>query len=291
MSLIKISRSSLNALSGISRLSISIRNKSTMNEKQEKVALITGSSSGIGLGIAEKFAKSGYSVVINGFGSTESIEGILKNLRDLGAKDVLFDGADMSKPSEIESMFEKVKQKFGRLDILVNNAGIQQVSPIEDFPAEKWEAIIRINLISCFYTIKHSVPLMKQQGWGRIVNVASVHGIVASPFKSAYVSAKHGVLGLTKTVALELAEKNITVNSICPGYVKTPLVVNQIADTARVRGISEEDVVKKVLLLNQATKKFVEVEEVAEACAFLCSETAQSITGTNIVLDGGWTAQ
>jgi len=262
-----------------------------MNEKQEKVALITGSSSGIGLGIAEKFAKGGYSVVINGFGSTESIEGILKNLRDLGAKDVLFDGADMSKPSEIESMFEKVKQKFGRLDILVNNAGIQQVSPIEDFPAEKWEAIIRINLISCFYTIKHSVPLMKQQGWGRIVNVASVHGIVASPFKSAYVSAKHGVLGLTKTVALELAEKNITVNSICPGYVKTPLVVNQIADTARVRGISEEDVVKKVLLLNQATKKFVEVEEVAEACAFLCSETAQSITGTNIVLDGGWTAQ
>jgi 3-hydroxybutyrate dehydrogenase len=188
-------------------------------------------------------------------------------------------------------MLESATKLFGKIDILVNNAGIQHVAPIDDFPPEKWELIIRVNLISAFYTIRHVLPLMKENKWGRIVNIASLHGVVASPFKSAYVSAKHGILGLTKTVALEVAEKNITVNSICPGYVKTPLVMNQLADTAKCRGISEEDVIKNVILLNQPTKKFIDLEELADTTSFLCSESARSITGTQILVDGGWTAQ
>lgn len=243
------------------------------------------------MGVAERFARDGMSVVINGFGKQEQIDTAVKNLKSLGAKNVIYHGADMSKEADIADMFDLVKKQLGKVDILVNNAGIQFVSPIEDFPSEKWEQIIRINLIACFYTIKNSVPLMKQNGWGRIINIASAHGLVASPFKSAYVSAKHGVLGLTKTVALELAEKNITVNAVCPGYVKTPLVLNQVADTARVRGISEEDVIKKVMLLNQATKKFVEVEEIAEAVSYLASDYAASVTGTHLSVDGGWCAQ
>ena len=188
-------------------------------------------------------------------------------------------------------MMASTTKEFGRIDILVNNAGIQHVAPIDDFPADKWELIIRVNLISAYYTINSVLPLMKQNKWGRIVNIASLHGVVASPFKSAYVAAKHGIVGLTKTVALEVAEKNITVNSVCPGYVKTPLVLNQLADTARVRGISEEDVIKTVMLLNQPTRKFIEVDELADTTAFLCSESARSITGTQILVDGGWTAQ
>lgn len=231
------------------------------------------------------------SVVINGFGKPDDINKIVENLKSLGAKNVLYHGADMSKQAEIVNMFSQVAKQLGRVDILVNNAGIQFVSPIDEFPSEKWEQIIRINLIACFHTIKHSVPFMKKNGWGRIVNIASAHGLIASPFKSAYVAAKHGVLGLTKTVALELAEKNITVNAVCPGYVKTPLVMNQVADTARVRGISEEDVIKKVMLLNQATKKFAEIEEIAEAVSYLCSENSASVTGTHISVDGGWSAQ
>ena len=197
----------------------------------------------------------------------------------------------MSKPAEITEMMQTALKECQKIDILVNNAGIQFVCPIDEFPDEKWELITRVNLLSCFYTIKNALPSMKKNGWGRIINVASAHGLVASPFKSAYVSAKHGVLGLTKTVALEVAEKNITVNAICPGYVKTPLVMNQVADTARVRGISEEDVIKKVMLLNQATKKFAEVEEIVEAAAYLCSDNAASVTGTHISIDGGWSAQ
>lgn len=197
----------------------------------------------------------------------------------------------MSKPNEIEDMFGQIKTKFNRVDILVNNAGIQFVNPIETFPDDKWEQILRINLISNFYTIKYSIPYMKKNGWGRIVNIASAHGLIASPFKSAYVSAKHGVMGLSKTAALELAPNNITVNVICPGYVRTPLVMNQIADTARVRGISEEDVINKVFLLNHATKKFVEIEEVVEAVDYLCSNNAANVTGTHLSIDGGWSAQ
>ncbi len=243
------------------------------------------------MGIAERFAKHGLSVVVNGFGAQDSIDKILENLKSLGARHVLHHPADMAKPEHINDMFKQIDKEFGRVDILVNNAGIQHVSPIDEFPVEKWESIIRINLVSNYYTIKHSLPYMKNNGWGRIINVASAHGLIASPFKSAYVAAKHGVLGLTKSVALEVAEKNITVNAICPGYVKTPLVLNQIADTARVRGISEEDVIKKVMLLNQPTKKFVEIEEVVEAVVYLCSDNAASVTGTSLSIDGGWVAQ
>ena len=206
----------------------------------DRVALITGSTSGIGLGIAEAFAKQGKSVVINGFATNDVVNGIKSNLKKLGAKSVIYHGADMSKQTEIDDMFKTVKSELGRVDILVNNAGIQFVSPIDEFPVDKWEQIIRINLLALFHTTRHSLPMMKANGWGRIINVASAHGLIASPFKSAYVAAKHGVMGLTKTVALEVAEKNITCNTICPGYVKTPLVLNQVADTARVRGISEE---------------------------------------------------
>ncbi|RNA04625.1 3-hydroxybutyrate dehydrogenase [Brachionus plicatilis] len=272
-----------------SKIIRNVMGRSTNN--QTKVALITGSTSGIGLGVAERFAKNGFNVVINGFGKQDQINSIVQNLKQIGAKEVLYHSADMSKETEINDMFEKIKSQFERVDILVNNAGIQHVCPVDEFPSDKWEQIIKINLISNFHTIKRSVPYMKKNGWGRIVNIASAHGLIASPFKSAYVAAKHGVLGLTKTVALELAEKNITVNAICPGYVKTPLVMNQVADTARVRGISEEDVIKKVLLLNQATKKFVEVEEIAEAVSYLCSDNAASVTGTHLSLDGGWSAQ
>lgn len=267
------------------------KNKSSNADPKHKVSLITGSTSGIGLSIAESFAKHGQSIALNGFGSQDSIDESIKKLKKLGAPHVKHYPADMSKPDEINAMMDSVAKEFGKIDILVNNAGIQFVAPIDDFSPEKWELIIRVNLVSAFYTIKHALPLMKKNKWGRIVNVASLHGLVASPYKSAYVAAKHGIMGLTKTVALEVAEKNITVNAICPGYVKTPLVMNQLADTARVRGISEEDVIKNVMLLNQPTKKFVEVEEIAETAVFLCSENARSITGTHILVDGGWTAQ
>jgi len=230
-------------------------------------------------------------VVINGFGPQDSINKTLEKLKALGARHVLHHAADMGKPEHINDMFKQIDKELGRVDILINNAGIQHVAPIDEFPVEKWESIIRINLVSNYYTIKHALPYMKKNGWGRIINVASAHGLIASPFKSAYVAAKHGVLGLTKSVALEVAQNNITVNAICPGYVKTPLVLNQIADTARVRGISEEDVIKKVMLLNQPTKKFVEIEEVVEATVYLCSDNAASVTGTSLSIDGGWVAQ
>lgn len=242
--------------------------------------------------MAERFARDGHHVVINGYPTPPNLTSIQSSLKSLGAASVLHHGADMSKASDIEAMFALVTSQLGRgVDILVNNAGIQFVAPIDEYPDDKWEQIVRVNLISNFYTIKHALPGMKRAGWGRIVNIASAHGLVASPFKSAYVSAKHGVLGLTKTVALEVAQMNITVNAVCPGYVKTPLVINQVADTARVRGISEQDVITKVMLVNQATKKFVEVDEVAETVAFLCSDKAASITGAHISVDGGWCAQ
>ena len=257
---------------------------------QDKIVLITGSTSGIGLEIAKHFAALKAKIIINGLEGKDIVDKVTTELKSLGASDILYHPANLAKPEEIVLMFEEVTRKYGKLDILVNNAGIQFVSPIENFPDDKWEAIIRINLISSFYTIKHAVPMMKKNGWGRIINICSSHALVASPFKSAYVSAKHGLLGLTKTVALEVAEHNITVNAICPGYVKTPLVINQIADTAKARNMTEEAVVRDVILAAQATKKFVEIDEIANLVLFLCDEKAGSITGVPLTIDGGWTA-
>jgi 3-hydroxybutyrate dehydrogenase len=256
-----------------------------------KCAVITGSTSGIGLGIAEGFAAAGINMVINGFGDAAEIEGIRAGLESKFGVKVLYDGADMSKPDQIEAMMKRAADTFGGVDILINNAGIQHVCPVEEFPTAKWDAILAINLTSAFHTTRCAVPYMKSKGWGRIINVASAHGLVASKFKTAYVAAKHGILGFTKTIALELAENGITANSICPGYVLTPLVQKQIPDTAKARGISEEEVIKNVLLAAQPTKRFVTVEEIAGTSLFLCSDSAASITGTHIAVEGGWTAQ
>jgi len=255
-----------------------------------KTALVTGSTSGIGLGIAEGFAKEGVNLVLNGFGDAAEIEKIRAGLASKYGVKVTYDGADMSKPEQIEAMMTKAAADFGGVDILVNNAGIQHVSPVEEFPTAKWDAIVAINMSSTFHTTKMVVPYMKSKGWGRIINVASAHAMVASPFKSAYVAAKHGVMGFTKTIALEVAEKGITCNAICPGYVLTPLVEKQIPDTAKARGITEEQVKRDVLLAAQPTKQFVTVEQVAGTAVFLCSDAAASITGTNIMVEGGWTA-
>lgn len=255
-----------------------------------KIVVITGSTSGIGLGIAKKFAEKGVKLVINGFADQQTVDKVSSELKACGAEEVLYKGADLSKPEEITKMFDEILKQYRKVDVLVNNAGVQFVSPIEDFPPEKWEAIMRIDLIASFYTIRAVIPSMKKQQWGRVINIASAHALVASPFKSAYVAAKHGMLGMTKTVGLEVAEHGITVNAICPGYVKTPLVLGQVADTAKARGMSEEDVVKKVLLAAQATKKFVEISEVAELALFLASDAAASITSAGLSIDGGWTA-
>lgn len=254
-----------------------------------KTALITGSTSGIGLGIAKGFAAQGVNIVINGFGNEDAIEKELKELEANGIK-AIYNGADMTKPDEIAAMVKQAEDTFGAVDILVNNAGIQHVSPIEDFPPEKWDAIMAINLSSSFHTTRNVITKMREQGWGRIINMCSAHGLVASPYKSAYVAAKHGILGFTKTIALEVAQENITCNAICPGYVRTPLVENQIADTAKARGITEEEVINDVMLKAQWTKKFVTVEQISGLALFLCSDTAENITGTDITIDGGWTA-
>jgi 3-hydroxybutyrate dehydrogenase len=255
-----------------------------------KNAVITGSTSGIGLGIAEGFAAEGINLVLNGFGDAAEIEKLRAGLASKFGVKVLYDGADMSKPDQIEAMMRKAASALGGVDILVNNAGIQHVAPVEEFPPAKWDAIIAINLSSAFYTTRMAVPYMKSRSWGRIINVASAHALVASPFKSAYVASKHGIMGFTKTIALEVAEQGITVNAICPGYVLTPLVEKQIPDTAKARGITEEQVKRDVLLAAQPTKKFVTVEQVAGTAVFLCTEAAASITGTNIMVEGGWTA-
>lgn len=257
---------------------------------KNKIVVITGSTSGIGLGIAKKFAQSRARLVINGIATADSIVDTIKELKTLGAEQVIFSDANLSKPEQIEIMFDKIIKELGTLDILINNAGIQFVSSIEDFPPEQWELIMRINLIASFYTIKHAIPLMKNRKWGRIVNIASAHALVASPLKSAYVAAKHGLLGLTKTAALELAEHDITVNAICPGYVDTPLVAGQLANTARLKNISEQEVVEQILLKSQATKKFIKIDEIAALAHFLCSQEAKSITGASLAIDGGWTA-
>jgi 3-hydroxybutyrate dehydrogenase len=249
-----------------------------------KVALVTGSTSGIGLAIARALAAEGAKLMINGFGDPQEIA------RECEALGALHDGADMSKPDQIEAMMKRCADELGPVDILVNNAGIQHVSPVEDFPPEKWDAIIAINLSSAFHTTRLAVPAMKQKRWGRIINTASAHSLVASPFKSAYVAAKHGIAGLTKTVALETATTGVTVNCISPGYVWTPLVERQIPDTMKARGMTREQVMNDVLLASQPTKKFVTVEQVAALALFLCRDEAASITGANLSMDGGWTA-
>ena len=254
-----------------------------------KTALVTGSTSGIGLGIAKGFATEGINIILNGFGDQKDIERLRLEIKNMGVS-CIYSNADMTKPNEIAMMVEEAITTFGSLDILVNNAGIQHVSPVEDFPPEQWNNIIAINMSSAFHTTRAVIPQMKKQGWGRIINIASAHGLVASPYKSAYVTAKHGLLGFNKTVALEVAQDNITSNAICPGYVLTPLVEKQIPNTARARGISEEEVKRDVLLAAQWKKKFVSVEEIAGTALFLCSDHAQNITGTHISIDGGWTA-
>jgi 3-hydroxybutyrate dehydrogenase len=256
-----------------------------------RTAIVTGSTSGIGLGIARAFAAQGMNVMLNGFGDPADIEKERQGIIDEFHVKTLYSPADMTKPAEIADMIKTTAAQLGSVDVLVNNAGIQFVSPIEEFPPEKWDQIIAINLSSAFHTIRNAVPIMKAQNSGRIINIASAHALVASPFKSAYVSAKHGLAGLTKTVALEVAEHGITVNAICPGYVLTPLVEKQIPDTAKARGITEQQVIHDVLLAAQPTKRFVTVEEVAGLAVFLTTPAAASITGTLLSIDGGWTAE
>jgi 3-hydroxybutyrate dehydrogenase len=256
-----------------------------------KTALVTGSTSGIGLAIARAFAAEGANVVLNGFGKPEDIEKARSGIETEFGVRATHSGADMTKPAEIEAMVREAASAFGSVDVLVNNAGIQFVSPVEEFPGEKWEQIIAINLSSAFYAMKAAIPGMKAKGWGRIINTASAHSLVASPFKSAYVAAKHGIAGLTKTAALELAPHKITVNCISPGYVWTPLVEAQIPDTMKARGMTKEQVIDEVMLKAQPTKEFVTVDQVAALAVFLCSDGASQMTGANLTMDGGWTAQ
>ena len=255
-----------------------------------KTALVTGSTSGIGLAIARALASEGASVMINGFGDPAEIEGIRTELEQVSGAQALYDGADLGDAEAIEAMIVRCRHELSAPDILVNNAGIQFVSPVADFPPEKWDAILRINLTAVFHTTRLSLPAMRDKGWGRIINTASAHSLVASPNKSAYVAAKHGVAGFTKTIALEAARDGVTVNCISPGYVWTTLVEDQIPDTMKARGLTREQVMNDVLLAAQPTKRFVTVDEVASLALYLCSDSASSITGANLTMDGGWTA-
>ena len=256
---------------------------------KQKSAIVTGSTSGIGLGIARALAQQGADILLNGFGPAEEIEFTRAELQRQYAVKVRYSGADMSKPDEVRALAEMAVAEFGAVDIVVNNAGIQHVAPVEEFPDAKWDAVLAINLSSAFHLVKAVTPGMKLRRFGRIINVASAHGLTASPFKSAYVAAKHGLIGLSKTVAVELAEFGITSNTICPGYVKTPLVDKQIADQAKAHGISPEQVVREVMLSHQARKEFIQVEELAALAVFLASDAAASMTGTALAMDGGWT--
>ncbi len=261
-----------------------------MTHLKNKTALITGSTSGIGLAIAHALARAGANIMLNGFGDAKEIEAIRSDLEKTYHVSVGYSAADVANKEALETMVEKTVKELGGLDILVNNAGIQYVAPVIEFPDEKWEAILAINLTSAFRLSKLALPHMIKADWGRIVNIASAHGIVASPFKSAYVAAKHGLVGLTKTVALELAESNITCNVVCPGYVKTPLVEKQIAEQAKAHKISEDAVIRDVLLQSQPNKKFIKPENLADLVVFLCSASAEGMTGEVISMDGGWTA-
>src|SRR6516165_735674 len=261
------------------------------HELAGKTAIVTGSTSGIGLGIAHAFAEAGMHVMLNGFGDKAEIQKVRADMEETCGIKTAYSAADMSKPGDIVQMVDDARKLLGQVDVLVNNAGIQHVEAIETFPAAKWDAIIAIDLSSAFHAMRAVVPEMKSRKWGRIINIASAHGLVASPFKSAYVAAKHGILGLTKTVALEMAEHGITVNAICPGYVLTPLVQKQIPETAKARHISEEEVVRDVLLHAQPTREFVTTEQIGALSVFLCSGAAASMTGTALPIEGGWTAQ
>jgi 3-hydroxybutyrate dehydrogenase len=256
-----------------------------------KTALVTGSTSGIGLGYARALAAEGASVMINGFGDQSEIDGYVAEIADTSGAKALHSGADMAKPDEIREMVARCHTELGGPDILINNVGIQHVAPVDDFPTEKWDAILAIILSSTFHATAAALPSMKAKNWGRIITTGSMHSKVASPFKSAYNAAKHGVAGFTKTVALEVAQTGITANTISPGYVWTPLVEGQIPDTMKARGLTREQVMNDVLLANQPQKKFVTIEQVAALAVFLCREEAAAITGANLSVDGGWTAQ
>lgn len=258
---------------------------------QGKTALVTGSTSGIGLAIAKALAAEGAALMINGFGDKDAIEKERASLSEASGTQAIYDGADLSDPAQIEAMVARCTNELGAPDILINNAGIQHVAPVDEFPTAKWDAILQINLSAVFHTTRACLPAMKAKGWGRIINTASAHSLVASPNKSAYVAAKHGVAGFSKSVALEVAEAGITVNCISPGYVWTPLVESQIPDTMKARNMTREEVMNDVLLKAQPTKRFVTVEEVAAMALFLSGDEAASITGANMSMDGGWTAQ
>lgn len=261
------------------------------SQNMGRTAIVTGSTSGIGLGIAEALAADGCNLVLNSFTDAEEDQALARKMADEHGVEAAYIRADMSKPDDCRALVEEAAKRFGGFDILVNNAGIQHVAPVEEFPVEKWDAILAINLSSSFHTIAAAVPHMKRAGRGRIVNIASAHGLRASPYKSAYVAAKHGVVGLTKTVALELAEQNITCNAVCPGYVLTPLVEAQIPDQMKTHNMDRDRVVREVMLAKQPTHEFATVEQIGGLVVFLCSDSAAQITGTALPVDGGWTAQ
>jgi len=256
-----------------------------------KTALITGSTSGIGLACARALAAEGANIMLNGFGDAGEIEATRSELEGTSGAKALYNGADLTKAEAIETLMSETVAELGGIDILINNAGMQHVSPVDRFPVEKWDLILALNLTAVFHTTRLALPGMKAKGWGRVINTASAHSLVASPNKSAYVAAKHGVAGFTKTVALEAATSGVTVNCISPGYVWTPLVENQIPDTMKARGLTREQVMNYVLLSAQPTKTFVTVEQVAALALFLCKDEASAITGANLSMDGGWTAQ
>ncbi len=262
-----------------------------MFDIKDHVAIVTGSTSGIGLAMAEGLAKAGAKVVLNGLGDADEIEAHRARIeRDTGSP-VRYHGANMLEPGQITDMVGYAEREFGRLDILLPNAGVQHVAPIDEFPPDRWALIIAINLTSVFHAVRAALPIMKRQGRGRIISIASAHGLVASPFKSAYVAAKHGVVGMTKTIALEVAEQNITCNAICPGYVKTPLVEGQIADTAKARGMTEDEVLRDVILHAQPTKKFVTYDEIVGMLIYLASDAGASVNGAALPIEGGWIAK
>jgi 3-hydroxybutyrate dehydrogenase len=261
-----------------------------MSQLAGKSAVITGSTSGIGKAIAELFAREGANVMLNGFGDAAAIEAQRHALEQSGVK-ARYHGADMTKPAEIADLVARASQELGAVDILVNNAGIQHVAPVDEFPLDKWDAILAIDLSAAFHATRAALPGMKKKQWGRVINIASIHGLVASPYKSAYVAAKHGLVGFTKAAALEVAQLGITVNAICPGYAMTAIIEKQIADQSRITGVSPENVVRDVILVDQPTRKLIKVDHLAALALYLASDAAESITGAALSIDGGWTAR